>query len=373
MANRINLNQTSFHGAGAINEIAAEVKIRGLKKALVCSDPDLIKFNVTTKVTKVLEDAGLEYELYSDIKPNPTIQNVQHGVEAFKKAAADYIIAIGGGSSMDTSKAIGIIIANPEFEDVRSLEGTAPTKNPCVPIIAVPTTAGNGNLILYRSNAPDAELCMSGLGFYAVQKTSTDRTVANMFGLQAQTFESYLEELLGHGEWQPIDWPDNTEFLRLDPPFSKGYWQKLPSKDKRISLARYGDPQKNYVFYRYHNGIYQQKPIPDWRIRNYFPENTSNDSSRNMYGEYRRIAIALLKRYGTLPGSEVKASGDLIEIKLGYRLPPSEEEFFKLYSWPVRYDFSSKLPPVFTRKMTRQIYPMFKHELESIGYCFVEE
>ena len=142
MANRINLNQTSFHGAGAINEIAAEVKIRGLKKALVCSDPDLIKFNVTTKVTKVLEDAGLEYELYSDIKPNPTIQNVQHGVEAFKKAAADYIIAIGGGSSMDTSKAIGIIIANPEFEDVRSLEGTAPTKNPCVPIIAVPTTAG---------------------------------------------------------------------------------------------------------------------------------------------------------------------------------------------------------------------------------------
>ena len=238
---------------------------------------------------------------------------------------------------------------------------------------AVPTTAGNGNLILYRSNAPDAELCMSGLGFYAVQKTSTDRTVANMFGLQAQTFESYLEELLGHGEWQPIDWPDNTEFLRLDPPFSKGYWQKLPSKDKRISLARYGDPQKNYVFYRYHNGIYQQKPIPDWRIRNYFPENTSNDSSRNMYGEYRRIAIALLKRYGTLPGSEVKASGDLIEIKLGYRLPPSEEEFFKLYSWPVRYDFSSKLPPVFTRKMTRQIYPMFKHELESIGYCFVEE
>ena len=113
MANRINLNQTSFHGAGAIKEIVAEVKVRGLKKALVCSDPDLIKFNVTTKVTKVLDDAGLEYELYSDIKPNPTIQNVQHGVEAFKKAGADYIIAIGGGSSMDTSKAIGIIIANP--------------------------------------------------------------------------------------------------------------------------------------------------------------------------------------------------------------------------------------------------------------------
>ena len=157
MANRINLNQTSFHGAGAINEIAAEVKIRGLKKALVCSDPDLIKFNVTTKVTKVLEDAGLEYELYSDIKPNPTIQNVQHGVEAFKKAGADYIIAIGGGSSMDTSKAIGIIIANPEFEDVRSLEGTAPTKNPCVPIIAVPTTAGTAAEVTINYVITDVE------------------------------------------------------------------------------------------------------------------------------------------------------------------------------------------------------------------------
>ena len=157
MANRINLNQTSFHGAGAINEIAAEVKIRGLKKALVCSDPDLIKFNVTTKVTKVLEDTGLEYELYSDIKPNPTIQNVQHGVEAFKKAGADYIIAIGGGSSMDTSKAIGIIIANPEFEDVRSLEGTAPTKNPCVPIIAVPTTAGTAAEVTINYVITDVE------------------------------------------------------------------------------------------------------------------------------------------------------------------------------------------------------------------------
>ena len=157
MANRINLNQTSFHGAGAINEIVAEVKIRGLKKALVCSDPDLIKFNVTTKVTKVLEDAGLEYELYSDIKPNPTIQNVQHGVEAFKKAAADYIIAIGGGSSMDTSKAIGIIIANPEFEDVRSLEGTAPTKNPCLPIIAVPTTAGTAAEVTINYVITDVE------------------------------------------------------------------------------------------------------------------------------------------------------------------------------------------------------------------------
>ena len=126
MANRINLNGTSYHGAGAIAEIANEAKAHAFKKAFVCSDPDLIKFNVTSKVTDVLEKDGLEYEIYSDIKANPTIQNVQNGVAAFKKSGADYIVAIGGGSSMDTAKAIGIIIANPEFEDVRSLEGTAP-------------------------------------------------------------------------------------------------------------------------------------------------------------------------------------------------------------------------------------------------------
>ena len=142
MANRIMLNQTSYHGAGAIQEIANEAKAHGFKKAFVCSDPDLVKFKVTAKVTDILTANGLDYELYSDIKANPTIQNVQHGVEAFKASGADYLIAIGGGSSMDTSKAIGNIIANPEFEDVRSLEGVAPTKKPCVPIIAVPTTAG---------------------------------------------------------------------------------------------------------------------------------------------------------------------------------------------------------------------------------------
>ena len=142
MSNRIMLNETSYHGSGAIQEIANEAKARAFKKALVCSDPDLIQFKVTEKVTNVLDEAGLEYEIFSDIKPNPTIENVQNGVKAFKEAKADYIIAIGGGSSMDTSKAIGIIIANPEFEDVRSLEGTAATTKPCVPIIAVPTTAG---------------------------------------------------------------------------------------------------------------------------------------------------------------------------------------------------------------------------------------
>ena len=157
MVNRIVLNETSYHGAGAIQEIATEAKSRAFKKAFVCSDPDLIKFGVTKKVTDVLDEAGLAYEIYSDIKANPTIQNVQNGVAAFKSAEADYIVAIGGGSSMDTAKAIGIIIANPEFEDVRSLEGVAPTKKPCVPIIAVPTTAGTAAEVTINYVITDVE------------------------------------------------------------------------------------------------------------------------------------------------------------------------------------------------------------------------
>ena len=157
MGNRIVLNETSYHGAGSINDIVGEVKTRGFAKAFVCSDPDLVKFGVTAKVTDVLEAAGFAYELYSNIKPNPTIENVQTGVAAFKASGADYIIAIGGGSSMDTAKAIGIIIANPEFEDVRSLEGVAPTKNPCIPIIAVPTTAGTAAEVTINYVITDVE------------------------------------------------------------------------------------------------------------------------------------------------------------------------------------------------------------------------
>ncbi|MBR6760870.1 MAG: lactaldehyde reductase [Oscillospiraceae bacterium] len=142
MAQRIILNGTSYHGAGAVAELITEIKSRGFQKAFVCSDPDLIRFGVTAKVTDLLDQNQLAYAVYSDIKPNPTIRNVQNGVAAFRTSDADYIIAVGGGSSMDTAKAIGIIITNPEFEDVRSLEGVAPTKNPCVPILAVPTTAG---------------------------------------------------------------------------------------------------------------------------------------------------------------------------------------------------------------------------------------
>ncbi len=142
MAQRFVLNETSYHGAGAVAAVADEIVARGFKKALVCSDPDLIKFGVTKKVTDVLDNAKIPYDIFSEIKPNPTIENVQAGVAAYKASGADCIVAVGGGSSIDTAKAVGIIIANPEFADVRSLEGVAPTKNKCAPIIAVATTAG---------------------------------------------------------------------------------------------------------------------------------------------------------------------------------------------------------------------------------------
>jgi len=154
---RIILNETSYHGAGAIREITGELQRRALNKAFVCSDPDLIKFGVTQKVLDVLEEANFPYEVYSEIKPNPTIENVQSGVKAYRASGADCIIAIGGGSSMDTAKAIGIIITNPEFEDVRSLEGVAPTKKPCVPIIAVPTTAGTAAEVTINYVITDVE------------------------------------------------------------------------------------------------------------------------------------------------------------------------------------------------------------------------
>ena len=157
MANRIMLNQTSYHGAGAIKEIPGEVKSRGFKKALICCGPTLLKHGVIANVTDLLDQAGLAYEIYSDIKPNPTIENVVDGVATFKAAGADYLIAIGGGSPMDTSKAIGIIINNPEFADVRSLEGVADTKNPCVPIIAVPTTAGTAAEVTINYVITDVE------------------------------------------------------------------------------------------------------------------------------------------------------------------------------------------------------------------------
>ena len=210
MANRIMLNETSYHGAGAIKEIATEAKSRAFKKAFVCSDPDLIKFGVTKKVTDVLDEAGLAYEIYSDIKANPTIQNVQNGVAAFKSAEADYIVAIGGGSSMDTAKAIGIIIANPEFEDVRSLEGVAPTKKPCVPIIAVPTTAGTAAEVTINYVITDVEkkrkfVCVDPHDMPVIAVVDPDMMSSMPKGLTASTgmdalthaIEAYVSTLNG--------------------------------------------------------------------------------------------------------------------------------------------------------------------------------
>ncbi len=214
MAQRFILNGTSYHGAGAIQEIATEVKSRGFKKAFVCSDPDLVKFGVTAKVLKVLDDNGFSYELYYNIKPNPTIENVQTGVEAFKNAGTDYLIAIGGGSSMDTAKAIGIIINNPEFADVRSLEGVADTKNPAVPIIAVPTTAGTAAEVTINYVITDAEknrkmVCVDPHDIPVVAVVDPDMMSSMPKGLTAATgmdaLTHAIEGYITAGAWELSD------------------------------------------------------------------------------------------------------------------------------------------------------------------------
>ncbi len=214
MANRIVLNETSYHGAGAIREIPAEVARRGFTKAFVCSDPDLVKFGVTGKVTDVLEEKGLKYELYTDIKANPTIENVQSGVAAFKKSKADYIIAIGGGSSMDTAKAVGIIIANPEYEDVRSLEGVAPTRHPSVPIIAVPTTAGTAAEVTINYVITDVEkkrkfVCVDVHDIPVVAVVDSDMMSSMPKGLTAATgmdaLTHAIEGYITKGAWEMTD------------------------------------------------------------------------------------------------------------------------------------------------------------------------
>ena len=214
MANRFVLNETSYHGAGAIKEIATEVKGRGFKKAFVCSDPDLIKFGVTKKVTDVLDNAEIDYEIYSEIKPNPTIKNVQTGVKAFKDSGADCIIAIGGGSSMDTAKAIGIIIKNPDFADVRSLEGVAPTTNKCVPIIAVPTTAGTAAEVTINYVITDTEknrkmVCVDPKDIPVVAVVDPDMMSSMPKGLTAATgmdaLTHAIEGYITAGAWELSD------------------------------------------------------------------------------------------------------------------------------------------------------------------------
>ena len=214
MVNRFVLNETSYHGAGAIKEIATEVNGRGFKKAFVCSDPDLIKFGVTKKVTDVLDNAEIDYEIYSEIKPNPTIENVQTGVKAFKDSGADCIIAIGGGSSMDTAKAIGIIIKNPDFADVRSLEGVAPTTNKCVPIIAVPTTAGTAAEVTINYVITDTEknrkmVCVDPKDIPVVAVVDPDMMSSMPKGLTAATgmdaLTHAIEGYITAGAWELSD------------------------------------------------------------------------------------------------------------------------------------------------------------------------
>ena len=231
---------------------------------------------------------------------------------------------------------------------------------------ATPAKAGFDNVTLYRGISPGNNLHMSGLGFYAIEKDNSGNSIASLFDLQTTPYDTYLEELLEHGEWEPIVWPESSQFLRIDPPFSRGYWDLTPNNDSRISIARFGEPKRIYGFYRYYDGKYQYKAIPEWRVLDY---NSSNISDAG----YRRIATALLMRYHNLPSIQAYQESNLIKVKLGYRLPPQEENFFKLYSWPDHYIFNSQSPQVFTRKMTTPIYHMFKHEMEIMGYHFLEE
>ena len=247
MANRIVLNETSYHGAGAIKEIPAEVKTRGFEKAFVCSDPDLIKFGVTKKVTDVLDGQGLAYEIYSDIKPNPTIENVQSGVAAYKASGADYIIAIGGGSSMDTAKAVGIIINNPEFEDVRSLEGVAPTKKPCVPIIAVPTTAGTAAEVTINYVITDVEkkrkfVCVDTHDIPVIAVIDPDMMASMPKGLTAATgmdaLTHAIEGYITKGAWEMTDM-FHLKAIEIISDSLRGAVENTPEGREGMALGQY--------------------------------------------------------------------------------------------------------------------------------------
>ncbi len=214
MANRISLNATSYHGVGAIAEVVNEIHAHGFRKAFVATDADLIRFGVTAKVTDLLDAAKIPYEVYSDIKPNPTIENVQGGVAAFRKSGADCVVAIGGGSSIDTAKAIAIIITNPEFEDVRSLEGVAPTKNPCVPIIAIPTTAGTAAEVTINYVITDVEkerkfVCVDVHDMPIVAIVDPDMMSSMPAGLTAATgmdaLTHAIEGYTTRGAWEMTD------------------------------------------------------------------------------------------------------------------------------------------------------------------------
>lgn len=244
---RIILNETSYHGYGAVKEIVTEVKARGLKKALLCSDPDLVKFGVTKKVSDILDEAKLEYVLYTDIQANPTIENVKNGVEAFKTSGADYIIAVGGGSSMDCSKAIGVIIANPEFEDVRSLEGLSPTKNPCVPIIAVATTAGTAAEVTINYVITDVEkkrkfVCVDPHDIPVVAIVDPDMMSSMPKGLTAATgMDALTHAIEGYttaGAWTMTDM-FNLKAIELISKHLRGAVENTKEGREGMALAQY--------------------------------------------------------------------------------------------------------------------------------------
>lgn len=245
--NRFVLNETSYHGAGAINAIPDEVKARGFKKVLVASDPDLIKFEVTKKVTDILDNAGIEYEIFSDIKPNPTIENVQAGVEAYKQCGADCIVAIGGGSSMDTAKAIGIIINNPDFADVRSLEGVAPTKNKCVPIIAVPTTAGTAAEVTINYVITDTEknrkmVCVDVHDIPVVAVVDPDMMSTMPKGLTAATgmdaLTHAIEGYITKGAWELSDM-FHLKAIEIIAKTLRGAVENTPEGREGMALGQY--------------------------------------------------------------------------------------------------------------------------------------
>lgn len=247
MANRFVLNETSYHGKGAIESIADEAKGRGFKKAFICSDPDLLKFGVTKKVTDVLDKAGLDYEIYSDIKANPTIENCQHGVKAFKASVADYLIAIGGGSSMDTSKAIGIVVANPEFSDIRSLEGVAPTKNKAVPIFAVPTTAGTAAEVTINYVITDAEknrkmVCVDVHDIPVVAFVDPDMMSSMPKGLTAATgmdaLTHAIEGYITKGAWELSDM-FHLKAIEIISHALRGAVENTPEGREEMALGQY--------------------------------------------------------------------------------------------------------------------------------------
>ena len=247
MANRIVLNTISYHGKGAIGEIPNELNARGYKHAFVCSDPDLVKFGVTKKVTDLLDEAGMAYEVYSDIKPNPTIENVQSGVAAYKASGADYMITIGGGSSMDTAKAIGIIITNPEFEDVRSLEGVAPTKNHAVPTIAVPTTAGTAAEVTINYVITDTEkerkfVCVDENDIPEVAVIDPEMMSSMPKGLTAATgMDALTHAIEGYTTKAAWEIPDmfHLEAIKLISRNLRGAVENTPEGREGMAMAQY--------------------------------------------------------------------------------------------------------------------------------------